>query len=280
MNAKTLAAGVLSLSFSTLLMAADYQAGKDYFEIANPVQTSDPAKVEVAEYFGYWCPHCNNFEPILNKWAAGLPADIVVDKESVAFSSRDPNQLMAQKGYYIAEQMGKVKEVSPVIFDYYHRYGRMAGLFDNLDQMKSDPVACSTSTREAAEKVASRQNNVSADQIAVILNTEICGGDERAWQILKLAQDNRSRIRSENTLEELFKIAGVNTNNFAKRAKSFSIDSLIQKGNSKSETIGIDSVPTLVINGKYRVTASSASGFEGMLKVAAYLIDKERAAAQ
>lgn len=50
-------------------------AGVDYIEIPNgqPYAPLD-GKVEVAEAFGYTCPHCAHFEPMLVTWKAQLPA--------------------------------------------------------------------------------------------------------------------------------------------------------------------------------------------------------------
>ena len=47
--------------------------GKDYQRVATPVPVA-PGKVEVVEFFGYWCPHCNAFEPALDAWAKKLAA--------------------------------------------------------------------------------------------------------------------------------------------------------------------------------------------------------------
>ena len=60
---------VLVLSLMSLTtMAKDYQAGFDYLVLDNPIK-SNSEKVVVNEFFGYTCPHCNNFEPMLHKWA-------------------------------------------------------------------------------------------------------------------------------------------------------------------------------------------------------------------
>ena len=49
--------------------------GKDYLRVAQPVpMTGD--KIEVVEFFGYWCPHCNAFEPALEAWVKKLPATV------------------------------------------------------------------------------------------------------------------------------------------------------------------------------------------------------------
>lgn len=49
--------------------------GQDYETIAaGAPYRAVPGTVEVAEVFGYPCPHCAHFEPIVSAWAARLPA--------------------------------------------------------------------------------------------------------------------------------------------------------------------------------------------------------------
>lgn len=54
-------------------------AGKDYDEIAGgqPFQPLD-GKVEVVEVFAYSCPHCADFEPLLEAWSKQQPANVRV----------------------------------------------------------------------------------------------------------------------------------------------------------------------------------------------------------
>lgn len=42
------------------------EAGKPYRAV--------PGKIEVAEVFAYWCPHCAHFDPMLDAWKRKLPA--------------------------------------------------------------------------------------------------------------------------------------------------------------------------------------------------------------
>src|SRR5690554_7845545 len=56
--------------------AADYRAGRHYVELNSPVPVSQPGKIEVVELFWYGCPHCYQFEPVLNAWASQLPEDV------------------------------------------------------------------------------------------------------------------------------------------------------------------------------------------------------------
>ncbi|MCB1939039.1 MAG: thiol:disulfide interchange protein DsbA/DsbL [Rhodocyclaceae bacterium] len=47
------------------------------FAPVNPPQpTADPAKIEVIEFFHYGCPHCRDFDPLVEHWAAALPEDV------------------------------------------------------------------------------------------------------------------------------------------------------------------------------------------------------------
>ncbi len=72
-----LSAVVLSLSLLGLpAQAQEFQAGKEYTELASPVATDNPQKIEVVELFWYGCPHCYQFEPTLNAWVGQLPDDV------------------------------------------------------------------------------------------------------------------------------------------------------------------------------------------------------------
>ena len=44
-----------------------------------PVSTDAKGKVEVLEFFHYGCPHCRNFDPLLEQWVRKLPADVVIE---------------------------------------------------------------------------------------------------------------------------------------------------------------------------------------------------------
>jgi protein dithiol oxidoreductase (disulfide-forming) len=63
------------------------QTAGSEFTLINPrfSQRDDPGKIEVVEFFSYGCPHCADFNPLLNAWAAKLPADVVLKKVPVSF---------------------------------------------------------------------------------------------------------------------------------------------------------------------------------------------------
>jgi|GEM_PF-220784 len=262
------------MAFTAVTASAEsFVAGKHYIELDKPVKTADPAKVEVAEYFGYWCPHCNNFEPVLNAWAEGKAEDVAITKVPVVFRG---NQELAAKAYYVAKQLKVEPEVSKLMFDYYHGFGKFANLFDDIDKMQADQAYCAAQTRQGASRIASRQKGIDENQVAVQLNRFICGATDQQWALMKLSKEHGGRLNDDAVLEGIFAIAGADTNNFAKRLKSFALSSQMKQGRTSGFASGINSVPTIVVNGKYRVNGSTAGSNKKMLEVVDYLIEKER----
>jgi len=47
--------------------SAQLKPGRDY-ELVKPAQPTEINKIEVIEFFSYMCPHCDQFEPVLNQW--------------------------------------------------------------------------------------------------------------------------------------------------------------------------------------------------------------------
>ena len=119
------AAAVTSLSAVALLsnttaqaQAAKPQAGVDYLALDKAVQTENAGgKVEVIEFFGYWCPHCNAFEPELEAWLKKLPANINFKRVPVAFQEA---AVPLQKLYYTLETLGKVNDMQRKVFTAIH----------------------------------------------------------------------------------------------------------------------------------------------------------------
>jgi len=73
---------------------------------------------------------------------------------------------------------------------------------------------------------------------------------------------------------------GANKESFLSTAQSFVIDGDIAKIHEREVGYGIESTPTLIVNGKYRVTANAQEkiGFEEMVEITKFLVDQEAAA--
>ncbi len=72
---------------------------------------------------------------------------------------------------------------------------------------------------------------------------------------------------------------GVTPEEFLGVANSFAVNTKMKRADQQLKAYGVDSTPTLIVNGKYRVTGVSAGGFDKLIEVVLYLVHKESAAA-
>ena len=200
------AAALLGLSALTV-QAQEWVAGEHYRVISNPVPTADASKVEVVEAFGYWCPHCNAFEPMLAPWSKQLPADVSFENMPVVFSRS--HELMA-RAYYVADLLGVKEKVHQAIYDALHL--------------------------------------------------------------------QRVRFRDAEQVADLFADYGVDRDRVLKEMSGFSVGMKLKMGASRAKGYEVQGVPSMIVNGKYIVSASEAGSNANMLKVVEHLIEKERAA--
>jgi thiol:disulfide interchange protein DsbA len=116
-----LAAITLTLFAFTVPAQAQLATGRDYVLIEPPQPTDDPAKIEVTEFFSYACPHCNDLNPHIVRWAAKLPADVAFKRVPVGFNSPF-YQLMARL-YYTLEVIGELPRLDDAVFNAIHGKG-------------------------------------------------------------------------------------------------------------------------------------------------------------
>ena len=89
---------------------------------------------------------------------------------------------------------------------------------------------------------------------------------------------DRKRLASEDELADLFAANGVAREDFSKAFNSFGVGSQVRQANARARAAKITGTPELMVAGKYRVSTRKAGGQANMLKVANFLIEKERAA--
>jgi thiol:disulfide interchange protein DsbA len=89
-------------------------AGTDYLLIegGQPFQPV-AGKVEVAEVFGYVCPACARFQPMVSSWKAGLPADVNFVYVPAAFGGTWDNYARA---FYAAEALGLLDKTHEAMY--------------------------------------------------------------------------------------------------------------------------------------------------------------------
>lgn len=120
MNRRDFALKTSLLALSATALPARAQAalveGTDYKRVAQPVPVSGD-KIEVVEFFGYWCPHCNAFEPALDAWAKKLPVNVSFKRWPVAFNAA---QEPAQRLYFAIEALGLLDTLHRKVFAAMH----------------------------------------------------------------------------------------------------------------------------------------------------------------
>lgn len=108
-------------------------AGTDYEEIKDgqPWQPLN-GKVEVVEVFGYVCPACAAFNPLVSAWKAKLPSDVRFTYVPAPFG---PEWIPYAKAYYVAESMGLVERTHDALIKAIHVTNTMPGEGDKPDEM-------------------------------------------------------------------------------------------------------------------------------------------------
>ncbi|WP_457096423.1 thiol:disulfide interchange protein DsbA/DsbL [Lysobacter sp. P5_B9] len=187
-------------------------AGTDYEEIAGgqPYLPLD-GKIEVVEVFGYVCPACASFHPVVSAWEKKLPADVRFTYVPAPFG---PEWIPYAKGFYVAESMGLVKRSHDALINAIHAQHTMPGEGDKPDEQK---------------------------------------------------------------IANFYAGYGANAAQFLAAMNSFAVSSKVNRGKQFMLRAGVEATPTLVIDGKYRVTGGR--GWEDKLRIADHLIARERAAA-
>lgn len=86
----------------------------------------------------------------------------------------------------------------------------------------------------------------------------------------------RRPLNTPEALADFVAGYGVDADAFLKNYQSFGVNARMQQAQSKIRGARITGVPTMLVNGKYKVSASMAGSHEATLEVVDYLIAKER----
>ena len=113
------AAGLASLAAMPALLARPALAqDSGYTKLATPVPTAGDGKIEVIEFFSYGCPHCNDFEPLLDAWARKLPEHVNFTRVPITFNRDQWTQYA--RIYYTLEAMGQLDRLHVKSFEAVH----------------------------------------------------------------------------------------------------------------------------------------------------------------
>ena len=183
--------------------------GVEYFEIAGgqPFAPGPAGTVEVVEVFGYTCPACARFEPLVSAWKARQPAYVRFNPVAAPFGGY---WMPYAKAFYAADSMGLREKTHDAMFQAVH-----------VD--RSLPA-----------------QGVTDEQIA-----------------------------------EFYAGHGANAQEFANTMSSFAVDARMKRATQFLQRSGVDSTPTIIVDGKYRV--ASGQPYEDVLRITDHLVARARA---
>lgn len=110
-----LSVGMFAASSAQAAVGAP-EAGVEYRVLNKPQPTEAGKKIEVIEFFAYFCPHCYAFEPHIEEWVKKQGDNIVFKRVHVDFH----NLTTQQKLYYTLEALGRASELNIKAFNAYH----------------------------------------------------------------------------------------------------------------------------------------------------------------
>lgn len=100
--------------------------------------------------------------------------------------------------------------------------------------------------------------------------------DELHGVLFQAMNVDGKRLGSEKEIRELFVANGVSAEDFDKAFDSFGVKSQVRQANSRARAAKITGTPEMMVNGKYRISTRKAGSQANMLKIADFLIEKER----
>lgn len=185
---------------------SDYAEGINYERITPPLPGGTNGKIEVLELFWYGCPHCDRFDPFVEKWLE-KKADYIDFKHMPAVFN-NPQWRLHATAFYTAETLGIGHKMHKPFFDAINRQGL--------------------------------------------------------------------RLSTEEQLRDFFVKYGVNGEDFDKTFSSFAVKAKVARAADLTKKFGIDGVPAVIVNGKYRVNNTLAGGsYDTLLNIVDFLAAEE-----
>lgn len=86
---------------------------------------------------------------------------------------------------------------------------------------------------------------------------------------------DRRTFRSFGDIALFYGEHGANVEKFSQIAYSFEIESKLKRSLELVPKLGVDGTPSVIVNGKYRITGASAGGYPQVVALVEYLVKKE-----
>ena len=187
-------------------------AGINYDQLAQPLPTKAPGKVEVLEVFWYGCPHCNRFQPYLHDWLQRMDSDVV-------YFERIPAPLngtweIHARNYYTAEALNVIEQSHYALFEAIHSErqplfskARLADFYSNygIEESQYEQVFDSfgVSTKINAAKNTMAKWQVSGVPMLLIngkykVNGQLAGSEANMIRVMELLIEREQLLLPSN----------------------------------------------------------------------------------
>ena len=113
----------------------------------------------------------------------------------------------------------------------------------------------------------------------LFLTLEAMGVEHKVHNaVFNAIQKEGKRLTKPDEMADFVATQGVDKDKFLATFNSFAIQGQIKQAKELAQKYGVQGVPTMIVNGKYRFDLGTTGGPEATLNVADQLIAKERAA--
>ncbi len=105
---------------------------------------------------------------------------------------------------------------------------------------------------------------------------ELLGAEEKfTLAMFDAIHVKKQKISDENLVVAIAEGAGLDGAEFRKALNSFDVNMKVNRARNVTKNYGIDGVPAVVVNGKYRTSPAQTGSREGLVKVIDQLIARE-----
>ena len=125
---KSVMAVLFLFCFMGVVQAEDYKEGTHYLRVA-PQSTDSGDKIEVLEFYWYGCPHCNVFDPIIEKWLESKSKEADFKRVPAVFR---PEWKVHARTYYALTVLDVVEKYHSKIFAEIHKNKKRLDTLDAI----------------------------------------------------------------------------------------------------------------------------------------------------
>ena len=150
---------LVALLLPFMVQAEEYKEGVHYKQVA-PGLTSNKGKIEVIEMFGYPCPHCNSFEPLIKHWDKNKSEDVNFVRVPAAWN---PSWEQMARAYYASEVLNTLDKTHEPTFHAVHverrRFRSVDDFADFYSNLGVEPKKFKSAFKSFAVNTKLRQGN-------------------------------------------------------------------------------------------------------------------------